>query len=70
MTSHVSLNSVSQRILCWAFSKIYRKWLWTFGYEVGEAPLRPIRVKGWRTALCEYGGVKRVTITPCFWIFK
>lgn len=62
-------KSISQRVLCWLFSIIYRRWLWEDWYKEYATPLK---VKGWRTALVGYGrdlGMRK-TITPCFWWFK
>lgn len=53
------------KFLCFLFSKIYKKWL--FDSFSGKY-WKPIKVKGWRTALVDLNG-RRQTTTPCFWIF-
>ena len=62
-------TSALQKVLCWLFARVYRRWLWNDWYKEYETPLK---VKGWRTALVGYGrnlGMRK-SITPCFWIFK
>lgn len=58
-------RSVLQRILCWLFARIYRRWLWDENATV-------LSVRGWRTALIGHGPKlgKRKCVTPCFWIFR
>ena len=41
-----------QRVLCWLFSKVYRRWLWNEFYRNHDLPLR---VTSWRSALIAYG---------------
>ena len=62
-------NTALQRVLCWLFARIYKRWLWNDWYKEYETP---IKVTGWRSALVGYGknlGMRR-GVTPCFWIFK
>lgn len=51
-----------QRVICWLYALIYRRWIWEDNAEV-------LRVYGWRTALIGYGPRRgmRKTITPVFW---
>lgn len=58
----VNHRSRLQVVLCWFFTRIYRRWLW-------EENAKVLRVRGWRTALISHGykGMQRKVITPCFW---
>ena len=62
-----------QRVLCWLFARIYRRWLWNSYFNNYD---RVERVKGWRTATVSRGrdarpkgAGARACISPCFWIF-
>ncbi len=53
---------MKQKILCWLFSKIYKKWLFE---PHNNSYNKVIEVSGWRSALVDgSGGRKR--IWPCF----
>ena len=53
---------MTQKILCFLYSKIYRRWLWNDFHERYD---KVLKVKNWRTArINTNGGVS--TISPCF----
>jgi hypothetical protein len=61
-----------QRVLCWLFAKVYRRWLWNEFYNNYD---RVLKVHGWRTATVASVGksgreVHRYIMAPCFWIFQ
>jgi hypothetical protein len=56
-----------QRVLCWLFARIYRKWLWDEYYRQYKTV---DKVLGWRTARVYVRDHHRIEcVTPCFWIF-
>jgi hypothetical protein len=56
-----------QRMLCWLFSMVYRRWLWNDWHQNYDTVTH---VLGWRTArvVTKSGSVR--CMTPCFWIFQ
>jgi len=54
---------MTQRILCFLYSKIYKKWLWNDFHKQYDIVLK---VKGWRTARTRTRGGTVVTSSPCF----
>ena len=56
-----------QRMLCWLFAKVYRRWLWNDWHQNYDTVTH---VLGWRTArvVTKSGSVR--CMTPCFWIFQ
>ena len=61
-----------QRLLCWLFAKIYKKWLYDDFYGTYN---KVLKVHGWRlasVAVIDKNGnwVDRKTIETCFWVFK
>ena len=55
-----------QRVLCWAWFHAWRHWLWD---DYFSDYWRPIKVTGWRSALCDLRGYRQ-GICPCFWWFQ
>ena len=58
---------VMQKVLCFFWCKVYRRWLWNDFHQEYD---KVIFVKGWRTALVETKCDQRRTMTPIFWCFK
>mgnify|MGYP006863440851 CR=1 FL=1 len=59
---------MKQKVLCWLFSKVYKKWLWNPHSETYD---RVIEVSNWRGALVEHvgkngDGYNRRRMWPCF----
>ena len=54
---------MTQRMLCWIFAVVYRRWLWD---DWAGKPATVVKVKGWRTALID-SSRGRSTMTPLFW---
>lgn len=52
---------MKQKILCWLFSKVYKKWLYVPHNSTYD---KVIEVSGWRSALV--GTYNRKRINPCF----
>ncbi len=46
---------------------VWLKWLWS---DYFKCYATVIKVKGWRTAIVEWKGCSRMTISPCFLWFK
>lgn len=57
------VRRLHQRVLCWLFAIIYRRWLWD---DWCGKPATVIKVRGWRTAIIQIAGQRR-TMTACFW---
>jgi hypothetical protein len=57
-----TLRLLTLTLLNFLFSVIYRRWLWDSFAERYETV---VRVKGWRTAIVESAGARKV-ISPCF----
>lgn len=52
-----------QKVLCWIFSKVYSRWLWSHFHKSYD---RVVYVRGWRTARTVSAGSQVQTITPMF----
>jgi hypothetical protein len=57
----INHRTVTQVVLSFIFSLVYRKWL-----EEGD---KVLKVRGWRTALVETKYKNRRCMTPCFKLF-
>lgn len=56
-----------QKLLCWLFSIVYKKWLWNErDGEYDEVK----HVHSWRSARVKTTTKSVRWIQPCFWIFK
>lgn len=59
-------------MLCWAFARVYRRWLWDGWLGTHD---RVLRVRGWRSALVasvtrEGRECSRRHMAACFWMFR
>jgi len=64
-------RGTNNRLLCWLWSRIYRRWLWNDYYGTYD---KVLKVMGWRTALVTNvtkagREANRRCMSPCFWIF-
>ena len=55
------------KLACRIFARVYRRWL--VG-PVWASDWTPIRVTGWRSAICEDMYGRHATITATFWWLK
>jgi hypothetical protein len=56
-----------QQLLCWIFSKVYRKWLMN---DFTKEHDKVMRVIGWRTMRTKSKYGKILCVTPIFWWLK
>lgn len=56
-----------QRVLCWLFSRVYKRWLWSEYFEEYD---KVDHVFGWRSARVSDRIGGRSHMSPCFWWFE